>query len=46
MPAFHELVDAERLSFSDELTPEALAAVPEEFHATLHQVAAECDQQG
>ena len=43
MPAFHELADAERLRFSDEITPDALASVPEDLHAAIHEVAAECD---
>ncbi|MEZ5177578.1 MAG: carotenoid oxygenase family protein [Acidimicrobiales bacterium] len=44
MPAFHELTDAERLRFSAEVTPEALASVPEELHAAVHEVARECDE--
>ena len=43
MPAFHELADAERLRFSDELNPETLATVPQELHAAIHAVAEECD---
>jgi carotenoid cleavage dioxygenase-like enzyme len=43
MPAFSELADADRLRFSDELTSEALAAVPTELHASVHAVARECD---
>jgi hypothetical protein len=42
-PANHELVDAERLRFSSELTEESLAAVPDELRASVHEVAAECD---
>ncbi len=42
-PANHELVDAERLRFSSELTDESLAAVPDELRASVHEVAAECD---
>ena len=37
------LADAERLRFSDELTAEALASVPDELHAAVHAVAEECD---
>lgn len=44
MPTYDELVDAERLRFSDELTPERLAAVPEELHGAIHEVAAELDE--
>ena len=43
MPAFHELADAERLRFSSEVNAESLAGVPEELHASVHAVAAECD---
>ncbi len=43
MPAFTELADAERLRFSDEITPEALASIPEELHGLVHQVAEECE---
>ncbi len=43
MPAYHELPDVERLRFSSEVTPERLASVPEELHALVHEVAAECD---
>ena len=43
MPAFHELVDAERLRFSDEVSDATLASVPEELHAAVHAVAEECD---
>lgn len=40
-PAHHELVEAERLTFSSELSDEALASVPEELRAAVHEVAAE-----
>lgn len=43
MPTFEGLADAERLRFSDELSDAALATVPEEFHASIREVAAECD---
>ena len=42
-PAYHELADAERLRFSDEVTAETLASVPDELHAAVHAVADECD---
>lgn len=42
-PSHHELVDAERLSFSSELSAEAVAALPEELRAAVHEVAAELD---
>jgi len=38
------LADAERLRFSSEVTPESLASVPEELHASVREVAEECDQ--
>ncbi len=44
MPAFHELADAERLRFSDELSDERMASVPEEFHGSIREVAEECDE--
>ena len=44
MPAFHELVDAERLAFSSELSDEAMASVPVELHEAVRAVAAECDE--
>jgi len=44
MPAHDELVDAERLRFSDELTDELMAAVPHNFHGAIHAVADECDE--
>jgi hypothetical protein len=44
MPAYDELADAERLSFSDELTDERVASVPTELHDFVREVAAECDQ--
>lgn len=43
MPAFHGLADAERLRFSDEVTAESLASVPEELHDSVRAVARECD---
>jgi hypothetical protein len=43
MPAYDDLVDADRLRFSDELSPEVMAAVPEELHGTIRDVARECD---
>ncbi|MBL8777181.1 MAG: carotenoid oxygenase family protein [Acidimicrobiales bacterium] len=42
-PSHHELVDAERLTFSSELSDEALASLPEELRAAVHEVAAELD---
>ncbi|HMS90586.1 MAG TPA: carotenoid oxygenase family protein [Acidimicrobiales bacterium] len=42
-PAHHELVEAERLSFSSELTEAALGALPDELRASVHEVAAELD---
>lgn len=44
MPAHDELVDAERLQFSSELTDERLASIPDALHDTIRTVAAECDQ--
>ena len=44
MPAFSGLADAERLRFSDEVTSESLASVPEELHGSVHEVARECDE--
>jgi len=44
MPAHHELVDVERLRFSDELTDELMASVPEELHGAIREVARECDE--
>jgi len=43
MPAYHHLVDAERLRFSDELTDDLMASVPAELHGVIRDVAAECD---
>jgi all-trans-8'-apo-beta-carotenal 15,15'-oxygenase len=43
-PAMQGLADAERLRFSSEVTEETLASVPEELRASVHDVAAECDQ--
>jgi hypothetical protein len=37
------LADAERLRFSDEISADRLASVPEDLHAAIHDVAAECD---
>ena len=42
-PQYHGLVDAERLRFSDELSDERLAAVPEELRGSVREVAAELD---
>lgn len=42
-PAHHDLVDAERLSFTSELTEGALATLPDELQASVHQVAADLD---
>lgn len=44
MPAHDELADAERLRFSDELSDEVMASVPEQYHASIRAVAAECDE--
>ena len=44
MPSFTELADAERLRFSDELSDERLAGVPEEFLGSIREVAEECDR--
>ena len=44
MPAYDELVDAERLRFSDELSDELMAAVPDELHGAIRDVARECDE--
>ena len=43
MPACHGLADAQRLRFSDEVSAESMSKVPEEFHASVHAVAEECD---
>jgi hypothetical protein len=43
MPAYDALVDADRLRFSHELSPEVMATVPEELHGAVHDVARECD---
>ena len=43
MPAYHELVDAERLRFSDELSDDVMASVPDELHGAIRAVAEECD---
>lgn len=43
-PQYHELErDVERLRFRDELSPERLASVPEEYHGSLFEIAEECD---
>jgi all-trans-8'-apo-beta-carotenal 15,15'-oxygenase len=44
MPAYDELVDADRLEFSDELSDELMASVPDELHDAIHEVAAERNQ--
>jgi hypothetical protein len=44
MPAYDDLVDAERLRFSDELSDEVMASVPEELHGAIRDVARECDE--
>ena len=44
MPQLSGLADAERLRFSDEVTAERLATVPDELHASVHEVARECDE--
>ena len=44
MPAYHELVDADRLRFSDELSDEVMATVPAELHGAIREVAEECDE--
>lgn len=44
MPSYHDLVDAERLRFSDELSDDLMASVPEELHGAIREVAAECDE--
>ena len=44
MPTSRELADAERLRFSDEISAEALASVPEALHGAVRAVAEECDQ--
>lgn len=45
-PSHHELVDAERLRFSSEITEASLASVPDELRASVHEVAEVCDQLG
>lgn len=43
-PQHHELAgDVERLRFRDELGAERLASVPDEYHASILEVAEECD---
>ena len=44
MPAHDELADDERLTFSDELSDERLAGVPEELLGSIREVAEECDR--
>jgi hypothetical protein len=44
MPSYHDLVDAERLRFSDELSDDLMASVPDELHGAIREVAAECDE--
>ena len=44
MPAYDELVDAERLRFSDELSDDLMAGIPEELHGAIRDVARECDE--
>jgi hypothetical protein len=43
MPTYDDLVDAERLRFSDELSAELMARIPEELHGAVRAVAEECD---
>ncbi len=43
MPSYHGLADAERLRFSDELSDERMASVPDEFHSSIRDVADECN---
>lgn len=43
-PTLHGLADAERLRFSDELTDEGLAGLPDDLRTSVREVAAECDQ--
>ena len=43
MPTCDELVDAERLRFSDELSEARLATLDDEQRAVVHQVAADLD---
>ena len=44
MPAYDDLADDERLTFSDELSDERLAGVPEELLGSIREVAEECDR--
>ncbi len=44
MPVADQLANVERLRFSDEVTPERLAAVPAELHPAIHHVAETCDE--
>lgn len=44
MPQLSGLADAERLRFSDEVTADTLATVPDELHDSVHAVARECDE--
>ncbi|MEJ5255712.1 MAG: carotenoid oxygenase family protein [Acidimicrobiales bacterium] len=43
-PGGDDLVDAQRLRFSSEVTEESLASLPEELQAAVREVADECDQ--
>jgi len=45
-PNHDELVDAERLRFSEELSDEFMSTVPEEFRSATREVAEECDELG
>lgn len=42
-PVMSGLADAERLRFSEEVTDESLAALPEDLRRSVREVAAECD---
>ena len=43
MPVYDELIDAERLRFSDELSDELMTTVPNELHGAIRAVADECN---
>jgi carotenoid cleavage dioxygenase-like enzyme len=43
MPVFDELAAAERLRFSDEITPAKVDGLPTELRSAVHEVAEECD---
>jgi hypothetical protein len=45
MPAFDALADAERLRFSDEISPRALATVPDVLQPAVEAVARELDEE-